>query len=39
MADLKDLKNIGEDLLPIFKQLFELIKTGRFKGNVPIGGL
>lgn len=27
MADLKDLKNIGEDLVPIFKELFELIKT------------
>ena len=27
MADLKDLKKIGEDLVPIFKELFELIKT------------
>lgn len=31
MADLKDLKNIGEDLVPIFKELFELIKTGADK--------
>ena len=27
MADLKDLKKIGEDLIPIFKELFDLVKT------------
>jgi flagellar hook-basal body complex protein FliE len=31
MADLKDLKKIGEDLVPILKELFELVKTGADK--------
>jgi hypothetical protein len=33
MADLKDLKQIGEDLVPIFKELFVLIKTDADKGD------
>jgi hypothetical protein len=33
MADLKDLKKTGEDLVPIFKELFELIKTDAGKAD------
>lgn len=33
MADLRDIKKIGEDLVSIFKELFELIKTDADKSD------
>jgi hypothetical protein len=33
MADLKDLKQVGEDLVPIFRELFKLIKTDADKAD------
>ncbi len=33
MADLGDIKKIGEDLIPIFKELFALVKTDADKTN------